>query len=115
MSHDITNSIERNTFTAARKGAQLLDRLIPEWHTRIDLDTLSMAHAHKCILGQLTGSFFTAETNLSHHYHSEDKMVKFTERNGFRITNGATLEWLILALAWEKEIEARNPTVERNA
>jgi hypothetical protein len=30
------------------------------------------------------------------------------ERNGFRMLDAESVEWLILDLAWEKEIEARN-------
>lgn len=36
-------------------GAQLLDKLVPGWHKRIDLERLNMVDINLCILGQLFG------------------------------------------------------------
>lgn len=44
-----------------RAGVALLDEKVPEWHGRIDVGTLDIAHWKRCILGQLTGDFNSDE------------------------------------------------------
>lgn len=38
---------------AVAKGAALLDKKLPGWHTRIDFDELALDDQRNCILGQL--------------------------------------------------------------
>ena len=46
------------TITAGvRRGAALLDRKLPGWHTRINLNTLDLNDCEACILGQLYGKY----------------------------------------------------------
>src|SRR5690242_21290677 len=40
---------------AAIRGARLLDRKIPDWRKRIDIDRLNMRYTDTCIIGQLFG------------------------------------------------------------
>ncbi len=44
------------------RGAALLDRVMPLWHLKIDLDRLDMDSNSNCIIGQLYGAFNVAET-----------------------------------------------------
>lgn len=41
---------------AARNGALLLDRLMPGWATKIDVDSLDLSDTRRCVLGQLFAS-----------------------------------------------------------
>lgn len=41
------------------RGAKLLDRIKPGWHTKLDLTTLNMDSPIYCILGLVFGSFET--------------------------------------------------------
>ena len=41
--------------TRVRRGVALLDRVMPGWHDRIDVDTLDINFCHRCVLGQLFG------------------------------------------------------------
>jgi len=40
-----------------RRGATYLDDLDPDWHGRVDPDTLELANGQACVLGQLHGDF----------------------------------------------------------
>jgi len=40
-----------------RRGATYLDDLDPDWHRRVDPDTLELANGQACVLGQLHGDF----------------------------------------------------------
>lgn len=41
--------------TRAAEGAALLDRAVPGWESRIDLETLDISCPRNCIIGQLLG------------------------------------------------------------
>lgn len=43
----------------AAAGAAYLDRVLPKWHRKIDVHTLDINSTSKCVLGQLTGNYFT--------------------------------------------------------
>jgi hypothetical protein len=40
-----------------RRGAEYLDDVDPEWHRRVDSETLELGDGRHCILGQLHGEF----------------------------------------------------------
>ena len=54
---------------AVKRGAQLLDELVPGWHRRIDLERLEMTDINLCILGQLFG--YEAELALGKELYPE--------------------------------------------
>lgn len=46
------------TITArVQRGAKLLDKELPGWHTRINLHNLDLNNCEQCILGQLYGDY----------------------------------------------------------
>ena len=42
-----------------RAGMAVLDKSVPDWHWRINIDTLDLAHNCRCVCGQLYGRFST--------------------------------------------------------
>lgn len=45
-------------------GAQLLDRVMPDWWQRIRLKKLDMTSLETCVLGQLYGNYFNGLSAL---------------------------------------------------
>lgn len=41
---------------AVKKGAQLLDKVLPGWHNEVALDKLDMSEGSMCMMGQLFGT-----------------------------------------------------------
>lgn len=83
-------------------GVALLDEKAPAgWENEIDLDTLDLARAHLCILGQLPGGY-----NASVEYlgltHNFDVMVG----HGFD-TEGGLDAYPILTNLWSQVIRER--------
>ncbi len=42
-----------------RRGIALLDTMVPDWKSRISLETLNMAYSKECILGQVFEDYNT--------------------------------------------------------
>ena len=40
---------------AVHKGAKLLDKILPGWHTKVNLERLNMGSGTMCMMGQLFG------------------------------------------------------------
>lgn len=40
-----------------RKGVAVLDKVLPDWRERINLDRLNVANYNLCVLGQVFGSY----------------------------------------------------------
>ena len=53
----LTIDIPETAEIAAMRGAEVLDRIRPEWFNDIDIEKLYMASATKCIVGQLWGHY----------------------------------------------------------
>ena len=43
---------------AAGRGAELLDRVMPGWHDKVNLDRLDMSGCSHCVLAQLAGQCY---------------------------------------------------------
>lgn len=52
-----------------RRGALVLDRLVPKWEHRVDLDNLKMESGTLCMLGQLFG--YNVETSIGKEMYPE--------------------------------------------
>lgn len=50
---------------ATRRGADLLDVMVPGWHRRIDLGSLAMDSVSDCVLGQLFGHYVVGAGAIS--------------------------------------------------
>lgn len=50
-----------------RRGVELLDREIPGWHERIDLETLEVISTSHCVLGQLFEDFYVGYDDFLPH------------------------------------------------
>lgn len=48
---------EINMKESVNRGAELLDRVMPDWRSKINVDTLNMGSPADCILGQLYGLY----------------------------------------------------------
>ncbi len=90
---------EENVAEVVASGAALLDSVRDaDWRDRIDVGILDMAHASRCVLGQLYGSWWQAPTDLRHQ-------TAFTGKDGG--TNRwhyepmcSREEWDLLTKAW---------------
>lgn len=91
---------------AAARGAQFLDERQPGWAERIDTESLSMIRPCRCIIGQLSGSRYSAGfqkiVNEGHPAYSEH-----AQSLGFVIDAEWDDQWDQLTGAWLKEIEKR--------
>ena len=102
------------TYTEARKragrGAVYLDRMLPGWYRRIDLDTLCLGDGINCILGQLYGSFLEG---LSWSLVLESTPYRFAPiRLGFMCVWGVCQalqeqDYEYLNQAWREELQQR--------
>lgn len=44
-------------------GMRLLDEKMPGWHTRVSVENLRMSNCTFCVLGQLTGDYWSARAS----------------------------------------------------
>ena len=58
-----------NERDAVRRGALVLDQVVPGWHNRVDLKKLKMSSGQLCMLGQLFGQ--DAETAIAKEMYPE--------------------------------------------
>lgn len=66
----------------AERGAELLDRVSPGWHEKIDPDILYMMCTKYCVLGQLYGDFsdgLVALGILDEHEHASVSHPKIAD------------------------------------
>lgn len=86
-------------------GARFLDRMVPNWHKRICLETLDQASCKLDILGQLYGNFWVGICRLKIRSDGHEQM-------GFHPISHSThpgrdQEVLNLTNAWKQEIVSR--------
>lgn len=79
------------------RGARWLDIKHPGWEDRIDLDTLNMNYATKCVLGQIVGS------NRAYYDHSNQFRIDY----GFELEFSFDSEYDTLRDEWIAFIEKR--------
>lgn len=115
--------------TPVQKGAEVLDRLVPGWALRINLDLLDMQETKYCIVGQLwpEGGWIVNATNLCRLIDPE-RLREYAEtfvvydpyqvvdaimtEHGFEIPNTTPDEsydsaYRALAHLWREEISKR--------
>lgn len=93
------------------RGAELLDRVKPEWFTLIDLGTLDMALPRYCILGQLYGNYWdglellelTGTRDVQAYYGFD---LEFFPCAGFTALEAAPA-WAVLQDEWKAVIADR--------
>lgn len=101
------------TRVRAARGAQLLDRVVPGWAHKIDLDNFSMADTCQCALAQTHGTYLVGFRVLK-----EKGVVKgsaFPTVRGDAIRYGFNMSWLgyafgggrLLTRTWLREINRR--------
>lgn len=88
-----------------KTGAALLDVKVPDWATKIDLSTLQMKSACRCILGQIYGDYYTGEAALN---LLDDEMQ--VVGSGFDLTWREIDDFDLLQAAWVAEIKKRLET-----
>lgn len=103
--------------TRAAAGARHLDEHRPGWADRIDVDRLDLGDAYACIIGQLTGSFWSAEAHALSGF--DDSSFERERRYGTAIARGFWIrpEWpegrtytevnAAMVEAWRSEVESR--------
>lgn len=79
----------------ARHGAALLDRHMPDWYTRVDVDKLNIHSGFECVLAQTYG-WDEGKEKLGLNYST-------VGRYGFIPTSRTD----ILTRAWKQEIASR--------
>lgn len=91
---------------AVTLGMKVLDRLVPAWEDRIDLDQLNLRHSRLCVLGQVFGRWIDGVYVLQ----AADPAATTTESDywadhGFRTRDGKGTG--SLGRAWKEAIVAR--------
>ena len=110
--------------TAARRGARLLDRLLPGWVQWVNTSWLDMQSERRCVLGQLNPAYqhdwgeaggYTLAANSLYDYLGTDA-EPFLARNGFYYESAArgynrlvdhNRTYSKLTTAWVDEIWSR--------
>lgn len=85
----------------AAKGAAWLDKYDPQWFTKVNPDSLNIADAEKCVLGQLVGDYY--DSPLRARWFGRDK--KFGFMGDFLAARSHEL-----TQAWRDEIQRRRAT-----
>lgn len=85
------------------KGVKKLDKKIPGWDERIDIDLLDLGSDYDCVLGQLYGSYYSGRREL------EDMGVKVGEKRMVKMGffRESRHEYKSLDEAWREEILSR--------
>lgn len=83
------------------RGAALLDRRRKNWRSKIDVDSLDMAHGSYCILGQLYGYYDDAPAYLIGGH----MLSTLPAENGFDVyENQGPRAFTNLTKAWQEEL-----------
>lgn len=90
-----------------RRGAELLDRQIPDWAGRIDTERLDLSDDCLCVLGQLhDGNEFAAPYRVGAYRLGLDGAEEVA--HGFTAAQvGSQEQWAELDRLWAAEIRAR--------
>lgn len=113
-----------------RRGARLLDRLVPDWHTKINLNSLSLGSCHDCICGQLASKAYRSlriernttgwiswitgrralaklaiDAGLKIEFYDGDEKDLHPKKYGFLMTS--KFSYKQLDIAWRNEVEKR--------
>lgn len=84
-------SMRRST----KRGALLLDKMIPGWHRRVNLERLTMSSLSLCMLGQLFGQ--QAETAIAKEMFPEEWQATADSvqgRSGYSIGLRMIRQWV---------------------
>ena len=84
------------------RGAQLLDRLEPDWFKVIDPEYLDMEKCSRCILGQLHGDYFHSPV-----YEQIIGMQADPDEYGFDVFRTPGYDHYDLREAWLDELRRR--------
>ncbi len=90
-------------------GMKLLDRVLPGWTNKVDLDVLDVSRGDTCVIGQLYGKFSKGRYELRNEIDTD------TDDFGFNLPltllgmpNEITdAEYQVLTETWKQEITAR--------
>ena len=59
-------TLRRPIAKEVKQGAKFLDKVYPDWDTKIDTEKLDIANSNRCVFGQLYGHFSTGMVMLDH-------------------------------------------------
>lgn len=59
-------TLRRPIAKEVKQGAKFLDKVYPDWDTKIDTEKLDIANSNRCVFGQLYGNFSTGMVMLDH-------------------------------------------------
>lgn len=92
------------------RGTATLDRIDPEWRTKVDTDKLRMASPFDCVLGQLYSQFGCAPLSLTGDTDSNDfraVSLGFHASMNQDFHKGCEYDYYdTLTSAWKKEIQS---------
>lgn len=112
------------------RGAALLDRAMPSWVERIDLETLKLRSACDCVCGQLGQRSRSPKVREMMDDYDYSPFLAFsywldgrfgearadTEANGFVVMHDADGSgWALIEREWRRLIVARRKEAARNA
>lgn len=62
------------TLSPAQRGAALLDRIQPNWASRVNPETLDIQFGDRCVLGQVFGDYWDALSDLGLTHGESDSL-----------------------------------------
>ena len=111
-SKDITDDEYDEMKGRRDRGVALLDRILPDWHEKIDLDVFDIANAETCVLGQTwmvhngfengfdagVHDLVDRDPDFNHYEHGFNLEPPWAERDDL---------WELLAGLWAMEVHNR--------
>ena len=99
---------EKTPLAAVKRGADVLDKQMPDWLHRVDLDRLDLGSCVQCVLGQLSGrhDFAAYESVLRELAPEDENEEDWAERHGFD-TSSLDYDYEELTTAWKQYITGR--------
>jgi len=95
------------------KGVEFLNKVYPDWLSKIDLEKLNMDQPSNCILGQLYGNFYVAQNILDMSDKNYDKMG-FTVPIVLYYDEHDNEKWDTLAKEWKEKIVSLRNKISQN-
>jgi len=90
----------------AERGANLLDSILPEWMTMINVVLLDIRMCSRCILGQIYGNYERGCREVGIDRFDNSVFGK-PVRNGFLIASDSVMSALKTNAAWKSELSKR--------
>lgn len=104
-----------------RNGIAVLDKMLPEWKSRVDLDTLCMHDPGNCILGQVFVVYSTGIWEIRKYFNLPKKETdpgfdpNLVFKMGFSVNTADVRDFEALTEVWKEEIRKELENAKENS